>query len=259
MSFKTLILEQKNHALTITLNRPDVRNAFNDELILELTSVFRKEGIDPTVRVVSLRGSGKVFSAGGDLNWMKKSALYTEEQNYEDARKFSTLLETMNRLPKPLIGCVHGAALGGGMGLVSVCDTVMSSSETQFGFSEAKLGLIPAVILPFVMAKMGESQTRALFLTAEIFGAARARELGLVHHIVQTPAELENKAQELTNQILLLSPQALGAAKALIHTLKKTPWESQHDLAAKALASIRRSPEAKEGITAFLEKRKPKW
>jgi len=259
MSYQTILTEKKDKSLFVTLNRPEVRNAFNDEVIHELASAFQNEATDETIRLVVLKGEGKVFSAGGDLEWMKKSAQYTREQNIHDTTQLSKLLETINTLPKPVIGQVHGAALGGGMGLVSVCDLVVASKETVFGFTETKLGLIPAVIGPYVVPKIGESMARALFLTAERFGASRAYEMGLIHQIADTQEQLSQASEKVIKNVLTSAPKAIAIAKNFLSTIKGKTLPEQNSLAAQTLADIRASEEGQEGIAAFLEKRKANW
>lgn len=256
-SYQTILLKKEGSVLTITLNRPELRNAFNESLITELTQVFEQLHQNKDTRVVILEGAGKAFSAGGDLNWMKASIHYTKDQNREDAMKLSRLLDLMNTLPLPLIGKVHGAALGGGMGLVSVCDVVIATEDTLFGFTEVRLGLIPAVIGPFVMAKIGESRIRALFLTGERFPASKAYAMGLIHQIAANQNELESQCQTMTRSFLENSPQAICVAKQFIQKIKTLSHADQNNLAVDTLAEIRVSPEAQEGIKAFLEKRKP--
>lgn len=259
MTYQTLIVEKQDSVLSIILNRPQVKNAFNDELISELSQVFTGEALDASVRIVVLRGAGDLFCAGGDLNWMKQSASYTPDQNKKDALIFAQMLTKANTLPKPLITLVHGAAFGGGIGLVSVSDYVIASSEALFSFSEVKLGLIPAVIGPFVISKIGESMVRALFISAERFPAARAFGIGLVHRVVENQKALEEAGQKLIQDILQSSPGAVKRAKHFILDIKEKSFEEKLITAAQALAEIRATPEAKEGFSAFLEKRKPKW
>lgn len=259
MGYSTLLVDYQGRALVVTLNRPDVRNAFNDEVIAELTQVCAKEAQDEDVRVVVLKGAGKTFSAGGDLQWMKKSGSLTRDQNYEDARKLSILLDHLNRLHKPVIASVQGAALGGGMGLVSVCDYVIAAKDAQFGFTEARLGLIPATIGPFVMAKIGRSFSRAFFLSAEIFNAQRAYEIGLVHRLAENNEALEAVTNEVVQAMLSLSPNALKVAKTFIQEVQNKTGMDQNLFASRTLADLRATPEAQEGINAFLEKRKPNW
>ncbi|MDO8519092.1 MAG: enoyl-CoA hydratase-related protein [Deltaproteobacteria bacterium] len=255
---KTLLVDLKERVLTITLNRPEVRNAFNDELIAELTHIFKKDAPDVSVKAVVLKGAGAAFSAGGDLKWMAKSASYTRKQNRADAAKLSTLLQAINRLPKPVIGSVHGAALGGGMGLTAVCDVVVAAEKTLFGFTEVKVGLVPAVISPFVLQKIGPSHARAFFLTGERFEAQRAYEIGLIHRIV--PAEqLEPATDGIVKMILEGSPKALKKSKVLLEFLTSNNKKNKYNYTSNLLAEMRASPEGKEGIKAFLEKRKANW
>lgn len=259
MNYTTILTETKAQVLYLSLNRPDVRNAFNADLIAELTAAFTTEAAAPSVRVVVLQGSGPVFSAGGDLNWMKQAATYTREQNIIDANKLSHLLETINSCPLPVIAKVHGAAMGGGTGLVSVADYVIAEAQMKFAFSEVKLGLIPACIGPFVLAKMGASAARALFLSGETFSAERALQVGLIHKIALGADALEQETQGLIDTLLANSPAALKTAKSFLATLPTLKTTDQHDLAAQTLAALRASPEGQEGIRAFLEKRKPQW
>lgn len=259
MAYKTLLVNKEDSVLSITLNRPEVRNALNDELINDLTNVFSKEAQDDDVRAIIIKGSGKVFSAGGDLNWMKKSVSFSKNEILKDAQIFSNLLETINTFPKPVIGRVHGAAIGGGMGLVSVCDYVIALKETQFGFPEVKLGLIPATISPFVFAKLGESQSRALFILGNNFSAEKAREIGFVHQVVDSLEKLNEATTQVIQNITANSPQAMKSAKKFIEDLKGKPRKDQNALACQVLVDTRTTDEAKEGMLAFLEKRKPKW
>ncbi len=256
---KALTIKNESGILRVTLNRPEVRNAFNDELILELTKVFAESAKDSSIRLVVLDGAGEAFCAGGDLNWMKKCAQYSPEQNREDAKKLGIMLQTINEFPRPVLAKAHGAVFGGGLGLLSVCDTVIASMETMFSFSEVKLGLIPAVIGPFVIPKIGESLTRALFLTGERFGAARAFGIGLIHQVVENKIKMDEAATKVSAEILQGSPQAQGVAKKFIREIREIPFAQKLDKAAETLASLRATPEGQEGLTAFLEKRKPNW
>lgn len=259
MSYQTIIAKIENHVLTVTLNRPDVRNAFNETLISELTHVFGNEALSNDVKVVLLKGCGKVFCAGGDLNWMKQSLSHTKEENFEDAHKLSSMLSKINHCPKPVIASIHGAAMGGGFGLVSVCDYVVASPETVLSLSEVRLGLIPAVVGPFVYDKIGQAWARALFLSADKLTPSDAKNIGLVHAITKSADELEKTTQEIIANFLTLSPQALRIAKHFIFELHHKPDAEKAAFAAKNLADIRVTPEAQEGIKAFLEKRKPNW
>ena len=259
MTYKTIIVDSQGAMLHVTLNRPEMRNAFNEDLITELTKVFSEEARDDSVRVVLLKGAGKVFCSGGDLQWLKKSVTFTREQNYEDARRFLLLLETINDLPKPVVGRIHGAALAGGMGLVVCCDYVIASKETLFGFTEVQIGLVPAVIGPFVVTKIGQSHARSLFLSGEKITAARACEIALIHQVVESEADLDPAVAKLTGALLAASPRALRTAKSFLQELKGKPLKDQYVLAAHTLADIRVTGEAQEGIRAFLERRKPNW
>jgi methylglutaconyl-CoA hydratase len=190
MSYETLSINTDGPVEYVTLNRPEVRNAFNPTLIAELTDWARSVGERRPLRAAVLAGAGKVFSAGADLAWMAESASYTREQNVEDARRMAGMFEALNTLPIPLVGRIHGAALGGGSGLVAVCDIVVADQQTLFGFTEVKLGIVPAVISPYALAKIGRAAARELFLTGARFTAARAREIGLIHAIAP-PADLD--------------------------------------------------------------------
>lgn len=257
--YQTLLLAKKKSVLTVTLNRPDVRNAFNDVLISELHRVFIRDALSPDVRVVILKGAGSVFCAGGDLNWMKKSASLTVKQNKDDAAHLFEMLTAINNCPKPVIGVVHGAAMGGGLGLIAVCDHVLAVQGTKFSFSEVKLGLIPATIGPFVLAKIGETWARSYFLTGNLFEDDVALKMGLIHQTSISTADLENDTEKLIKELLRNSPQAVATAKKFIAQVQPLPMKEKGKLAAKTLADLRTSDEGQEGIKAFLEKRKPNW
>jgi methylglutaconyl-CoA hydratase len=264
MSYCTFTLDlQASGVLTLTLNRPDVRNAFNEVVIQELNQVFQKEVLEAEVRAVVLRGAGKAFCAGGDLNWMRKAIDDSFEANFRDTRALSGMFGRMNDCPKPLIGVVHGAAIGGGVGLVSVCDLVIAEASTQFSLSEVRLGIVPACIGPFVVSKIGPSHARAFFMSAERFDARRAYETGLVHYVVQGEAALDTELARVLENILQCGPNAMNVAKQLVLDLS---WPERRaakgdtlDYVATLLAELRVSPEGQEGVKAFLEKRKPSW
>jgi methylglutaconyl-CoA hydratase len=249
--------------LEIALNRPEIRNAFNEKMIEELSRVFRIEAMDEKVRAVVLRGNGSVFCAGGDLNWMRKSIELTLEGNLEDTLTLTRMFETMNEFPKPLVGVIHGAAIGGGVGLVSVCDIVLAEKETVFSLSEVRLGVVPACIGPFVTSKIGASRARALFISAERFKAEKAKEAGLVHEVFGTRAELDAHLKSLLGNLLECGPNAMAVAKQLVLDLtwpeKRARIPDCIEHVARTLAELRVRPEAQEGVTAFLEKRKPGW
>jgi len=264
MSYQTLAVSHDDHGcLTVELNRPDIRNAFNPQMIQELSDVFHKEASESQVKMVLLRGKGKVFCAGGDLNWMKKSIDYNLDQNLEDTLKLSEMFQFLNEFPKPVIGCVHGAAIGGGVGLVSVCDIVFAHEKTVFSLAEVRLGVVPACIGPFVIAKVGASHARRLFVGAERFDAVKAKEIGLVHEVLSSETDLNEKINQLILGLSQCGPNAVAVAKRLVLDLswpeKRTQMEDPIRYVSETLASVRVSPEGQEGVKAFLEKRKPSW
>jgi methylglutaconyl-CoA hydratase len=257
MNYETLIVEVKDSVLWCRLNRPDVRNAFNPKMIEELTSIAGL--ITSDVRTVVLSGEGNVFSAGGDLNWMRQSLNLTREENLQDAKNLASMLLSLDRLPVPLVGMIHGAAMGGGIGLVSVCDYAIASTETIFSFSEVRLGIIPACIAPFVIRKIGPGHTRAMFTTAERFDANKAYDIGLVHQVASTRDELQQITNKKLEEIKECSPNALRIAKKIIFDLLEPADSKQLNFVAEVLAGVRVSEEGQEGLRAFLEKRKPEW
>jgi methylglutaconyl-CoA hydratase len=243
----------------LTLNRPDVRNAFNEQMIAELTSwAAGIERSPDDLRAVVLSGAGKTFSAGADVAWMSKTVDYSERENIRDATAASQMFSALDHLPVPLIGRVHGAALGGGAGLVAVCDIVISADTAVFGFTEVKLGILPAVISPFVLAKVGRSAARELFLTGARFGASRAREIGLVH-AVAPESDLDSTVSAYVSNVLAGGPQAIRSAKALIRDVWGLSPGQASSVTAEAIAKRRVSDEGQEGLRAFLEKRTPSW
>ena len=245
----------------LTLNRPDVRNAFNEEVIAELTEWATQAAAAPIQarpRVVVLAGAGKMFCAGADVTWMAKTVTYTEEENVRDATAMSRMFAALNSLPMPLIGRIQGAALGGGAGLAAVCDIVVADDQAVFGFTETKLGILPAVISPFALAKIGRSAARELFLTGARFSAARAREIGLVHAVVPA-SELDATIDRYVTELLTAGPEAVAAAKALIPLVAAASINDAQPTTARAIAARRVSKEGQEGLRAFLEKRKPGW
>ncbi|MGZ3686991.1 MAG: enoyl-CoA hydratase-related protein [Bdellovibrionota bacterium] len=249
--------------LTIRLNRAPVRNAFNEVVIDELTRVFSKEATSAETRAVVLKGEGPVFCAGGDLNWMKKAIDFSYEENLKDTRALAQMFALLNECPKPVIGAIHGAAIGGGVGLVSICDIAIASEETQFSLSEVRLGIVPACIGPFVIAKIGASHARGLFMSAERFSAKRAREIGLVHEVVADPDALGAAVEKVLGNILQCGPNAMAVAKRLVLDLswpeRRAQFPDALEYVAKTLSDLRISPEGQEGVRAFLEKRKPSW
>jgi methylglutaconyl-CoA hydratase len=252
-----LLVTHSGPVVRVTLNRPDVRNAFNEELIAELTAWATSIETHNT-RVAVLGGAGPVFCAGADLAWMSKMVGYSHEENLRDARVLGTMFETLNTLPVPLIGRVQGAALGGGAGMAAVCDIVVAADDAVFGFTEAKLGILPAVISPYTVAKIGQSAARELFLTASKFSARRAREIGLVHAVVPA-ADLDTTIDAYVHDLLTSGPQAIAAAKTLIGAVAGRPPADVAGVTADTIARHRVSPEGQEGMRAFLGKTKPSW
>jgi methylglutaconyl-CoA hydratase len=245
----------------LTLNRPEVRNAFNEQVIAELTAwaaATRQAAAQGDVRVVVLSGAGKTFCAGADVTWMSKTVQFTEDENLRDAMAMSQMFGAIDALPVPLVGRVQGAALGGGAGLAAVCDIVVAEESAMFGFTEVKLGILPAVISPFALAKIGRSAARELFLTGARFPASRAREIGLVHAVVPA-AELDTAVERYVRELLTAGPEAMAAAKALIPQLWGRSALEAMPITAAAIAGRRVSNEGQEGLRAFLQKRSPSW
>jgi methylglutaconyl-CoA hydratase len=257
-AFDTIRVSREGAVERLTLNRPDVRNAFNERMISELTAWAAATASDPGVRAVIIAGEGKVFSAGADLEWMARAATFTRAENERDATAAAAMFAAIDTLPMPVIGRIHGAALGGGSGLAAVCDVVVAARDSVFGFTEVKLGILPATIAPFVLSKIGRSAARELFLTGMRFDAARAREIGLVHAIAPA-AEIDVVVGRYVGEVLAAGPEAIAAAKGLIRQVWHRSATEAQSLTAAALADRRASPEGQEGIRAFLEKRKPSW
>lgn len=246
---------------TVTMNRPDVHNAFNAELVSELTETFERLGADESVRVVVLTGEGPSFSAGADLNWMRGMASASEKANLDDARHLARMLRTLNYLPRPTVARVNGAAFGGGVGLIACCDIAIGAIGAKFGLTEVKLGLVPATIAPYVVPAIGPRQARRLFLSAEIFGAEQAARLGLLHEAVPED-ELDEAVERQVGFLLKNGPAALAAAKRLVGTVRSWSEDDQAELdeiTSELIARLRVSDEGQEGLGAFLEKRKPSW
>jgi methylglutaconyl-CoA hydratase len=243
---------------TVTLNRPAVRNAFDESLIDELAAFARGVPADGSVRAVVLQGAGSVFSAGADLQWMSKMLGYAREENLADARRAAQMFLALDDLPVPLIGRVHGAALGGGAGLVAVCDVVVAADDTQFGFTEVLLGIVPAMISPYVVRKIGLSAARELCLTGARFTAARAKEIGLVHEVV--PAErLDLTVTKYVEHFRKAAPSAIAATKALLSQVHGRTPADVLALTVDVITAQRVSEEGQEGMRAFLDKRPPRW
>ena len=258
-NYKSLLVKVEQHVATVTLNRPEIRNAFNDEMISELTDAFKTLGADDQVRVIVLEAAGKAFCAGADLNWMRAMADYSYEENLADADKLAQMLKTIYECPKPTIAAVQGDVYGGGMGLVAVCDIAISVKIADFCLSEVRLGLIPATISPYVIRALGARAAQRYFLSAETFDAKKARQLGFIHERVSED-ELSDRMAELCAKIVNNSPEAVKTCKRLLHEVAGAPiTEELIADTVKGIADIRSSEQGKEGVQAFLQKRKPDW
>ena len=259
MSYETVEVLRDGGVATLWMNRPEVHNAFNAQLIADLSAACRALDADPSVRVVVLAGRGKSFSAGADLNWMKAAGEAGETENFADAMKLAGMLRTLAEMSKPTIARVHGAALGGGMGLASACDICIAGERALFATSEVKFGIIPSAISPYVIRAIGERQAYRYFQTAERIDARRAAELGLAHEAVASDA-LDAKVKEVVDALLLGGPKSQSAAKELIRAVANRPLsDAVVEDTARRIASLRVTPEAKEGLDAFLSKRPAAW
>ena len=258
MAFEFLHIRRDGPVEYLTLNRPDVRNAFNEHVIEELTRWAVDVAADDEARVAVIAGAGKVFCAGADVTWMSRMVSYTHEENVRDATTAAKMYAVLDRLPIPLIGRVHGAAVGGGAGLAAVCDIVACDEQATFGFTEVKLGILPSLIAPYVLTKIGVSAARELFLTGKRFGAARAKEIGLVHCVVPE-AELDACISEYVRELLTAAPEAIATAKELLRKIFGRQAQDTMGITTDTIAQRRVSAEGQEGLKAFLEKRKPAW
>ncbi len=260
MSDPVITIDQSPDGLaTLTMNRPAIHNAFDDELVGELAAALEGLAGNEDVRVLVLAGAGKSFSAGADLNWMKRMADYSEQENLSDANAMAQMLRALNEFPKPVIARVQGAALAGGVGLVACADIVIAADDAKFALTEVKLGLIPATISPFVIAAIGERQARRYMLSGERFGAIEARRIGLVHEVV-APAGLDAAIDEMAGGLLANGPRSMIETKGLIRAVAGRPVDDalSADTAAR-IAAIRVGEEGREGVLAFLQKRRPDW
>jgi len=243
----------------VWLDRPEVRNAFNDGVIAELTAAFRELGADPQLRAIVLAGRGKVFCAGADLSWMRAMADYSWAQNHADAAALAEMLWTVYNCPVPVVGRIHGDCYAGGVGLAAVCDVLVAAEGVHFCLSEAKLGLLPATIGPYVVKALGEQASRRYFVTAERFDAARAQALGFVHELV-SPDGLDTKVGEIVDTLVANGPAAVRACKRLVQDVAGRPVDAAlRDETARRIADIRASEEGREGVQAFLGRRDPAW
>lgn len=257
MTYRTIDVSQDGPVVHVALNRPDVRNAFNEDLVAELTA-WAHQARTSDVRAVVMSGRGPAFCAGADLAWMARTAHYERDDNVRDAAAAARMFEAVDDLPVPVIARVHGAALGGGAGLCAVCDVVVADEHTVFGFTEVKLGLIPAVISPYVLRKIGHSAARHLFVTGARFSAMHALEIGLVHAVV-TGGDLDERVSQYVREVQSSGPEAVAAVKVLLRGVAGQPREVATGVATEALAERRGSDEGREGVQAFLEKRRPGW
>jgi methylglutaconyl-CoA hydratase len=258
-AFRSLDVDVRAAVAIVTLDRPDVHNAFDEVLIAELTAALQRLDRDQSVRAVVLTGAGKSFCAGADLNWMKKMASFSRPQNLADAKALAKMLLTLNQLSKPTIARVHGAVFGGGVGLVACCDIAVGELNAVFALSEARLGLIPATISPYVIEAIGARAARRYFLSGERFTAAEAFRLGLLHDLAPLP-ELVVLLHELLGAVETAGPAAQAECKALIRAVAQGPaYASMIADTARRIARVRASPEAREGVAAFLGKRKASW
>ena len=250
-AYKTLLVDDADGVLSVTLNRPDVANAFNDELIAEAIDLFAGD-LPRRARVVVLRGSGTNFCAGADLNWMSRMVSYSRDENVRDSAQLAKMYALINECPLPVIGRIQGAAIGGGVGLVAVCDVAVAAPDAKFGLSEVKLGILPAVISPYVIAKIGQGHARALFLTGERFDAERALRIGLVHRI-------GDDVDDVVKQLMTSGPEAVRECKKLIAHVAASELVDAVPYTIEAIAARRVSEEGQAGMGAFLKKEKPPW
>jgi len=257
-SYETIEVSIRDRVARVALNRPDVRNAFNEVMIEDLIRVLEKVERDDAVRVFVLTGKGTAFCSGADLNWMKKMKGFTVEENYRDAMRLAELMFKLYNLPKPTIARVNGASIGGSNGLVAACDIVIASHRAEFSLSEVKIGLVPACIGPYLVKRIGEAACRDLFLTGERISADQAKNLGLVNDVV-THENLDARLEEKAGNLLTSGPHALAVSKELLSRVGAMPLAEAREYTARMIADLRCGQEAQEGMTAFLEKRKPRW
>lgn len=258
--YQSIVTEVDGGVGILTLNKAQRHNAFDEQLIAEITDGLQQFAADDSVRAVVLSSTGKSFCAGADLNWMRRAAGYNVEENLRDANRLAELLSMLNELPKPTIARVQGPAYGGGVGLIAACDIAVGTYDAVFSLSEVKLGIIPAVISPYVLAAIGERYSRRYMLTAERFSAAEAYRIGLLHEIVPGDEQLDEAIGEILDALLANGPQAKAECKALIRVVSGQPIDEQTIAeTAQRITRVRASPEGQEGLAAFLEKRPPSW
>jgi methylglutaconyl-CoA hydratase len=259
VNYQTLEIERRDGIATIWMNRPERHNAFDEALIADLDDAVQRLDADPETRVIVLGGRGKSFSAGADLNWMRKAAGYTVEENLRDARALAAMLRSIDRADKPTVARVHGAALGGGTGLVCACNIAIASTEASFAMSEVRFGIVPATVGPYVVRAIGERMAGRYFQTAERFDAGEACRIGMVHEVC-APEALDERVRVVTSSLRTGGPKAQAEAKDLIRGIANRPIDDTViEETARCIANIRATPEAREGIGAFLDKRQPRW
>lgn len=256
---ETIQVGQRGSVLTVVLDRPEQHNAMTPQMIAELTAVFQSIPQQDDVRVLVLTGNGRSFCAGADLSFMRAAAEYDFNDNVRDGEAIFDLMRTLDELPLPVVARVNGAAIGGGLGLVACCDSVIAVARASFALSEVRLGIVPAVISPFVLAKIGVGNGRNLFLTGERFDAAQAQQIGLVQAVAADESDLDDQVQARVAALLQAAPDAQAAAKQLIRTVAYQPKTAVRTYTARLIAERRASEEGKEGMSSFLEKRKPWW
>ena len=258
--YQSIVTEVDDSVGIVTLNKEERHNAFDQQLIDELTHALLSLDADPAVRVIVLSSAGKSFCAGADLNWMKRAITNNPQENLQDAHAFARLMRTLNELSKPTIARVHGPAFGGGVGLIAACDIALATYDAQFALTEVKLGILPAVVAPYLMAAIGERQCRRYLLSAERFSAAEAYRIGLVHEIVPGEEELDEAIGEIIDSLLKNGPNAQAECKALLRIVAGQPIDDATvEETTQRAAIVRSTPEGHEGLSAFLEKRKPNW
>ena len=258
--YQSIVTEVDDSVGIVTLNKEERHNAFDQQLIDELTHALLSLDADPAARVIVLSSAGKSFCAGADLNWMKRAITNNPQENLQDAHAFARLMRTLNELSKPTIARVHGPAFGGGVGLIAACDIALATYDAQFALTEVKLGILPAVVAPYLMAAIGERQCRRYLLSAERFSAAEAYRIGLVHEIVPGEEELDEAIGEIIDSLLKNGPNAQAECKALLRIVAGQPIDDATvEETTQRAAIVRSTPEGHEGLSAFLEKRKPNW
>ena len=258
MEYTTIRTESTNTVFRVILNRPDIRNAFDDRMILELTDVLDNLKKMDKIRVVVLSGEGKTFCSGADINWMKKMVSYTFDENLRDAIKLSVMLDLMYNCTRPIVAKVQGAAIGGGTGLVAVSDIAIADINTVFSFSEVKIGIVPACISPYVLKKVGEARSSEFFITGERLNAEQVREAGLVSRVVP-PEALDSEVEKVVTQLLRSGPKAVQMCKEMVRKVPTMSVSEMKTYTARLIAELRVSDEGQEGMSAYFEKRTPKW